>query len=37
VGLSYDYAATAVAQVIDRTQMAPEEVGTAFKTILTRL
>jgi TP901 family phage tail tape measure protein len=37
VGLSYDYAAAAVAQVIDRTQMAPEEVGTAFKTILSRI
>ena len=37
VGLSYEYAASAVAEVIDRTQMAPEEVGTAFKTILSRL
>ena len=37
VGLSYEYAASAVAQVIDRTQMAPEEVGTAFKTILSRM
>jgi hypothetical protein len=37
VGLSYDYAAAAVARVIDKTQMAPEEVGTAFKTILSRM
>lgn len=37
VGLSYEYAAAAVAQVIDRTQMAPEEVGTAMKTILSRM
>lgn len=37
VGLSYDLAATAIAEVVDRTQMAPEEVGTAFKTILSRL
>jgi len=37
VGLSYEYAASMVAEVIDRTQMAPEEVGTAMKTILTRL
>ena len=37
VGLSYEYASSMVAEVIDRTQMAPEEVGTAMKTILTRL
>jgi TP901 family phage tail tape measure protein len=37
VGLSYDYAAASIAEVIDRTQMAPEEVGTAFKTILSRM
>jgi hypothetical protein len=37
VGLSYEYASSAVAEVIDKTQMAPEEVGTAFKTILSRM
>lgn len=37
VGLSYDVAAASVAEVIDRTQQAPEEVGTAFKTIMSRM
>jgi hypothetical protein len=37
VGLSYEYASSMVAEVIDRTQMAPEVVGTAFNTILSRM
>ena len=35
-GMSLDSAAAAVTTVIDVTQAAPESVGTAFQTILTR-
>lgn len=37
VGLSYDYAATAVATVVSETQQSADTVGTAFKTIFGRL
>jgi TP901 family phage tail tape measure protein len=37
VELSYDYAAAAVATVIDKTRQSAETVGTAFKTIFGRM
>lgn len=37
VGLSFDYAASAVTTIIDQTREAPETVGTALKTIFARL
>lgn len=37
VGLTYDYAASAVATVVSETQQSAETVGTAFKTIFGRL
>lgn len=37
VGLTYDYAATAVATVVSETQQSADTVGTAFKTIFGRL
>lgn len=37
VGLSYEYAASAVATVVDKTRQSADTVGTAFKTIFARL
>lgn len=37
VGLSYEYATSAVATVIDKTRQSADTVGTAFKTIFSRL
>lgn len=37
VGLSYEYATSAVATVVDKTRQSAEVVGTAFKTIFSRL
>jgi len=37
VGLSYEYAAAAVATVIDKTRQSADVVGTAFKTIFARM
>ena len=37
VGLSYEYAAAALATVIDKTRQSPEVIGTAFKTIFARM
>ena len=37
VGLSYEYAAAAVATVVDKTRQSAEVVGTAFKTIFARM
>lgn len=37
VGLSYEYAATALATVVANTRQSEETVGTAFKTIFGRL
>ena len=37
VGLSYEYAAAAIATVVDKTQQSSEEVGTAFKTLFGRI
>lgn len=36
-GLSFDYAATAMATVVDKTRQSEEVVGTAFKTIFARM
>ena len=37
IGLSYEYAASTVATVVDKTRQSAEVVGTAFKTIFARL
>jgi TP901 family phage tail tape measure protein len=37
VGLSYEYAAASVATVVDKTRQSADTVGTAFKTIFSRL
>ena len=37
VGLSYEYATSAVATVVDKTRASADTVGTAFKTIFARL
>lgn len=37
VGLSYEYAASAIATVVDKTRQSADTVGTAFKTIFARL
>ena len=37
VGLSYDYAASALATVVAATRQSEETVGTSFKTIFSRL
>lgn len=37
VGLSYEYAASAVATVVDKTRQSADTVGTAFKTIFARI
>lgn len=37
IGLSYDYATTALATVVANTRQSEEVVGTAFKTIFARL
>lgn len=37
VGLSYEYATAAVATVVDKTRQSASTVGTAFKTIFSRL
>lgn len=37
VGLSFDYAATALASVVAKTRESADSVGTSFKTILSRL
>lgn len=37
IGLSYDYAATALATVVSKTRQSEEIVGTAFKTIFARI
>lgn len=37
VGLSYEYATSAVATVVDKTRQSADTVGTAFKTIFSRL
>lgn len=37
VGLSYEYATSALATVVAQTRQAPEVVGTAFKTIFARI
>jgi TP901 family phage tail tape measure protein len=37
VGLSYDYAAAAIATVVDKTRQSSEVVGTAFKTLFARI
>lgn len=36
-GLSFDYAATAMATVVDKTRQSEEVVGTSFKTIFARM
>lgn len=37
VGLSYEYATSAVTTLIDQTRQSPEMIGTAMKTIFSRL
>lgn len=37
IGLSYDYATTALATVVARTRQSEDVVGTAFKTIFARI
>lgn len=37
VGLSYEYATSAIATVVDKTRQSADTVGTAFKTIFSRL
>ena len=37
VGLSYEYATSAIATVVDKTRQSADIVGTAFKTIFSRL
>ena len=37
VGLSYEYATSAIATVVDKTRQSADVVGTAFKTIFSRL
>lgn len=37
VGLSYEYATSALATVVDQTRQSPEIVGTAFKTLFARI
>lgn len=37
VGLSYEYAAATIATVVDKTRQSADVVGTAFKTIFSRL
>lgn len=37
VGLSYEYATTALATLVAQTRQSPETVGTALKTIFSRL
>ena len=37
IGLSYDYAATALATVVANTRQSEDVVGTAFKTIFSRI
>jgi len=37
VGLSYDYATTALATVVAQTRQSADTVGTSFKTIFSRL
>lgn len=37
VGLSYEYATSAVATVIDKTRQSADVVGTAFKTLFARI
>ena len=37
IGLSYDYATTALATVVSRTRQSEDVVGTAFKTIFARI
>ena len=37
VGLSFEYATAAVATVVDKTRQSADTVGTAFKTIFSRL
>lgn len=37
VGLSYEYAAASIATVVDKTRQSADTVGTAFKTIFSRL
>lgn len=37
IGLSYEYAATAIATVVDRTRESADVVGTAFKTLFSRM
>jgi TP901 family phage tail tape measure protein len=37
VGLSYEYATAAVTTLVDKTRQSPETIGTAMKTIFSRL
>ena len=37
IGLSYEYATTSLATIVDQTRQAPETVGTALKTIFARI
>lgn len=37
IGLSFEYAASAVTTVVDRTRQSAEVVGTALKTIFSRI
>lgn len=37
IGLSYEYAATAIATVVDKTRESADVVGTAFKTLFSRM
>lgn len=37
VGLSYEYATSALATVVAQTRQTPDVVGTAFKTLLARI
>ena len=37
VGLSYEYATAAITTVVDKTRQSADTVGTAFKTIFSRL
>jgi TP901 family phage tail tape measure protein len=37
VGLSYEYATSMVATLVDKTRQSSETVGTALKTILSRI
>lgn len=37
IGLSYDYATTALATVVDKTRESADVVGTAYKTLFSRI